>query len=180
MTKFSNKPKAKIYIDGANIFYTQKKLGWSLDWQKVKDYLNQKWDVVDYRYYIGLKQGDDKIRNYLKYLDYLDITVISKPLKVIKISKNHHQSQLHNYKEVYKCNFDVEISTDISFDRTKIDEIILFSGDSDFKYLVEKIKTVGKRFIIFSSRKTISWELKLVASEYYFIEDFEKELRRQK
>jgi len=34
------KPKVKVYIDGANVFYTQKKLGCSLDWQKVKDYLS--------------------------------------------------------------------------------------------------------------------------------------------
>lgn len=31
------RPKVKIYIDGANIFYTQKKLGWSIDWKKIKD-----------------------------------------------------------------------------------------------------------------------------------------------
>ncbi len=27
---------AKVYIDGANVFYTQKKMGWSLDWLKMK------------------------------------------------------------------------------------------------------------------------------------------------
>lgn len=25
--------KAKVYIDGANMFYTQKKLGWFIDWK---------------------------------------------------------------------------------------------------------------------------------------------------
>ncbi len=172
------KPKAKTYIDGANIFYTQKKLGWSLDWQKVKNYLGRRWDVIEHCYYVGLKQGDDKIRGYLKYLDYINFTVITKPLKVIQINQNHPLYQLHNYKQIHKCNFDVEISTDIVFDRTKIDEIILFSGDSDFKYLIEKIKNVGKKIIVFSSRKTISWELKLAASEYVFIEDLEEILRR--
>ena len=36
----NSKPKVKVYIDGANVFYTQKKLGRNLDWQKVKDYLS--------------------------------------------------------------------------------------------------------------------------------------------
>lgn len=130
------KSKAKAYIDGANIFYTQKKLGWNLDWQKVKDYLNKRWDVIEYRYYVGLKRKDNKIHGYLKYLDYINFTVITKLLKIIQIDHNHPLYKLHNYKEMYKCNFDVEISTDIVFDRTKIDEIILFSGDSDFKYLI--------------------------------------------
>lgn len=35
------KPKIKIYIDGANMFYTQKRLGWSIDWEKVKKYIEQ-------------------------------------------------------------------------------------------------------------------------------------------
>ena len=33
------KPRVKVYIDGANMFYTQKKLGWFVDWKKMKDYL---------------------------------------------------------------------------------------------------------------------------------------------
>jgi len=36
------KPKAKVYIDGANMFYTQKKLEWFLDWKKIKEYLQAK------------------------------------------------------------------------------------------------------------------------------------------
>ncbi len=36
------KLKAKVYIDGANMFYTQKKLGWFIDWQKMKKYLKEK------------------------------------------------------------------------------------------------------------------------------------------
>lgn len=34
-------PKVKIYIDGANVFYTQKKLGWSVDWKKIKDIIKR-------------------------------------------------------------------------------------------------------------------------------------------
>lgn len=48
-------PRAKVYIDGANIFYTQKSLGWVIDWQKVKDLLNKKYDIVEFRYYTGVK-----------------------------------------------------------------------------------------------------------------------------
>ena len=35
----TEKPTVKIYIDGANIFYTQKRLGWFIDWVKTKEYL---------------------------------------------------------------------------------------------------------------------------------------------
>ncbi len=35
------KPKVKVYIDGANMFYAQKHLGWNLDWGKIKDFLEK-------------------------------------------------------------------------------------------------------------------------------------------
>ena len=38
------KPKVKIYIDGANMFYTQKRLGWSISWKKVKNYIEEEKD----------------------------------------------------------------------------------------------------------------------------------------
>jgi len=169
--KMNKKPIVKIYIDGANVFYTQKKLGRSLDWKKVKDYLSQDRDVIEYRYYLGIKKGDEAVKKYLKYLDQINFVAVSKPIKVIQVDGQHPLNKLYEYGQIYKCNFDVEIATDISFDRAVLDEVILFSGDSDFKYLSEKIKNTGKKFTVFASRKTIAWELRLSASEHFFIED---------
>ena len=171
------KPVAKVYIDGANVFYTQKKLGRSLDWQKVKNYFSESRDIIEYRYYVGVKKDDEAIKKYLKYLDQINFVAVSKPLKVIQADNQHPLNQLYKYRQIYKCNFDVEIATDISFDRAVLDEVILFSGDSDFRYLADKIKNVGKKFTVFASRKTIAWELKLSASEYFFIEDISEILR---
>ena len=56
------------------------------------------------------------------------------------------------------------------FDRTNIDEYILFSGDSDFDYVVKRLRDVGKRFTVYSSKKVLSWELKLAVNRYEFLE----------
>jgi len=171
--------KAKVYIDGANMFYTQKKLEWFSDWKKVKDYLKEKWDVLEIRYYTGVRPDDEKMASFLIYLDNVGITTHTKPLKTIKISENHPLKKLYNYPEIYKSNCDVEITTDILLERANTDEIILFSGDSDFQYLIKKLKDLGKRVIIFSSRKTISWEIKLEASEYIYLEDIKDKIVRE-
>jgi len=71
------------------------------------------------------------------------------------------------------------ISFDILLDKAKTDEVIIFSGDSDIQYLCKKLKDIGKKIIIYSSRKTISWELKLEASEIFYLEDLIKTIRRQ-
>lgn len=175
----SNKPKVKVYIDGANMFYTQKKLEWSFDWKEIKKFLVKHYMVSEFRYYVGVKQKDEKMAKYLKYLDAVGFVVITKPIKVIKIGNDHPMRRLYNYSEIYKSNFDVEITADMIFDRQNIDEFILFSGDSDFEYLVKRLRDVGKKVIIFSSRKTLSWELKLAVSKYIYLEDNKKIFKRK-
>jgi uncharacterized LabA/DUF88 family protein len=173
------KPKAKIYIDGANMFYTQKKLGWFVGWKQIKDYFQEKWDISEIRYYTGVKSDDEKMASFLRYLDNIGITPITKPIKVIKVDDNHPSKKLYNYSEIYKSNCDVEITTDILLERKEVDEIILFTGDSDFQYLIKRLKDIGKKVIIFSSRKTISWEIKLEATEYIYLEDIRDRIIRK-
>ena len=167
-----DKPKIKIYIDGANIFYAQKKMGWSLDWVKIKNQINREKEVLEWRYYVGVKKDDEKMQRYLRYLNAIGFYAFTKPLKKIKIRDGET-----GY--IYKANFDVEIATDILLDKSKVDEIIIFSGDSDFEYLVKRLRDTGKKVSIFSSRKTISWELKLAASSIGYLEDMEGKIKRE-
>ena len=67
----ANKNRAKVYIDGANMLYSQKKMGWNIDWGKLKNYFEENWDVGEIRYYTGIKEDDEKMRGFIKYLTYL-------------------------------------------------------------------------------------------------------------
>lgn len=164
--------KIKVYIDGANMFYTQKKLGWILDWKKIKNIIETEKEALDWRYYVGVKKDDEGMRKYLKYLNAIGFNTFTKALKKIKISDGE-------VKYIFKANFDVEIAVDILLDRAKTDEIIIFSGDSDFHYLVGKLKDAGIKVIVYSSRKTISWELKLEASQIIYFEDIKEKIKRE-
>jgi len=161
------------------MFYTQMKLEWFFDWKKIKEYLQKERDILEMRYYTGVKPKDEKMASFLRYLDNVGITPVTKPIKVIKIDNNDSLKKLHNYSEIYKSNCDVEITTDVLLERKEIDEIILFTGDSDFQYLIRKLKDLGKKVIIFSSRKTISWEIKLEASKYIYLEDIKEAIIRK-
>lgn len=172
------KPKVKIYIDGANIFYTQKRIGWIVDWSKVKNLLDQEKDVVEWKYYVGIKDGDEKMLKYLKYLNAIGFNVITKPLKKIRVNNDKVVLQTEKSGFIYKANFDVEMTADILLDKSKLDEIIIFSGDSDFKYLVKKLKDSGLKTIVYSSRKTISWELKLESSQTIYFETIKDKIAR--
>lgn len=175
----NSKQKVKVYIDGANMFYAQKKLGWNFDWSKIKDYIEAEKEVAEWKYYAALKKDDDKMQSYLKYLDTIGFDALTKPLKKIKISNDDVLFQIYQSNYIFKANFDVEITTDILLDKSNLDEIIIFTGDSDFEYLIKKLKDIGRKIIIFSSRKTISWELKLAASDINYLEDIKDKIKRE-
>jgi len=156
------KPKAKVYIDGANLFYAQKKLGQFFDFKKLKDRWQKKWEILGIKYYTGIKKGDEKMRRFLRYLDKIGFEPVTKPLKEIKTEDG---------KIIYKSNFDVEMTLDILLERESYDVCLLVSGDSDFRALVKKLKDFGKKVVVYSTRRMISWELKLMVDQYLFLED---------
>lgn len=170
------KPKVKVYIDGANMFYTQKKLGWLVDWKKARVYLNEKYALKEVRFYSSYKKGKKGDQAFLQRLKKLGFTIISKPLKFIEDEVTG--------KAVPKANFDVEITRDILYEiflsGTCLDAFIFLSGDSDFAPLVWDLKKkFRKKIFIFSSRKTLSWEMRLAASDYFYLDRLKKELFRK-
>ena len=173
-----DKIKAKAFIDGSNIFYTQKKLGWSFDWKRIKQLVESEREVLEWRYYVGLKHDDDKMPKFLRYLNAVGFTTVTKPLKKIRLTDGEHHPQSVASGYIFKANFDVEMTADILLDKSKFDEVILFSGDSDFAYLTKKLKDAGKRIAVYSSRKTISWELKLAGSDVVYFEDLAERIKR--
>ncbi len=135
-------------------------------------------EILEFRYYTGIKEDDEKMMSFLQKLSEFGITTIPKPLKKIRLNSGDPHPLGMESEFLYKANFDIEITTDILLDKTKVDEIILFSGDSDFAYLTKKLKDQGKRVIVYSSKKTISWELKLSASQVIYFENLKEFIQR--
>lgn len=79
---------------------------------------------------------------------------------------------------IYKANFDVEMTADMLLETDDINRVIIFSGDSDFSYLVKRLKSLGRGITVVSSRKTIAWELKLEKAEIIFLEDIENKISK--
>lgn len=157
-----NKVKVNIYVDGANVWFTQKSLGWRLDWKKVITFLKRDFRLGRIYYYNAVRSGDEKTKSYLKGLEKLGFIVRSKDLKKIGT----------NGGAVYKGNFDVEMAVDVVIEANsdKWEGVVLFSGDSDFAYLAEILhKKFKKKVYVFSSNKFLSWELRKRADVVYIL-----------
>lgn len=160
------KGKTSVFIDAANILYSQKTLGWRIDYQKLKNYLMRESEVVTLNYYTGKVGSLDKQLKFIQKLQSIGYKVISKELKLIKLSDN---------KFLQKGNLDIELALDAFRIKDEYDTLLLFSGDSDFSYLLDLLKLEGKRVIVFSTRKHISIDL-LKRAKYVDLKKIRKEI----
>lgn len=155
-----------VVADGANLFYLQKKLA---------RYLDKKYDPFCKRYYEAHKRDDHKKESFFVFLRKLGFSIVSKELKYIL--------DLETGQKIPKGNFDVEITKDLLFEcfysPFDFSQIIMLSGDSDFAPLVRVLRDqFDKEVVVFSGRQSLSWELRLAASEVIYLEDMKKEIFR--
>lgn len=139
-----------MFIDAANMFYSQKTLRWRIDYGKLAAYLHKELDIVGMYYYTGMVGSLEKQRNFIDKLQALGYQVTSKEVKFIKVA---------GAPDVPKGNLDVELALDTFRFKETFETVILFSGDSDFAYLLDLLKQDGKRTLVVSMRGHVSREL---------------------
>ena len=151
------KGKILVMIDAANLESAVKSLNWWIDYTKLRDLFNGS-KLVEIRDYC-VHHGTNNQNNFFTFLKRNGFTLITKPLKIIK-----QEDILRG--DIRKANFDVEIAVDAMEMINQFDTLILFSGDSDFDYLIKRLKTKGKRIIVVSTKYHISKELILSSNKY--------------
>lgn len=139
-----------VFIDAANILYSQKTLGWRVDYRRLKKYLETECNLKGLFFYTGRVGSLSKQNKFLRKLSKLGYKVYSKEVKFIRISKE---------KSIPKGNLDVELAVDMVTRYEEYETAVLFSGDGDFAYAVDFIKKKGRRIIVISTRGHVAKEL---------------------
>jgi len=166
--------KTGIFIDEANLFYSQKALGWRIDWQKVLEFFNQFYNIKTARYYMGMpirKEGYEQNILIKNRLEKAGFEVITKPLKKIYLD-----SSKKDFK--YKCNFDVEITRDVIRRLEETDLILLASSDSDFIGLKDDVLSHKKGFVFACFEQNAAWEIR--KSYHLFFEDIREKVEYER
>jgi uncharacterized LabA/DUF88 family protein len=65
-----------------------------------------------------------------------------------------------------KANFDIELAVDILTMSDRLDIVVLLSGDSDFKRVLELVESKGVRVEVAAFAASTAAELRAVADEY--------------
>jgi uncharacterized LabA/DUF88 family protein len=147
--------KIALFIDGANLFATAKTLGFDIDYRRLLKEFESRATLVRAFYYTTIieDQGYSSIRPLIDWLDYNGYTVVTKPAKEF--------IDVDGRRRV-KGNMHIDLVVDAMELSEHIEEMVLFSGDGDFRPLVEAMQRRGVRVTVVS---TISTEPAMIADE---------------
>lgn len=96
--------------------------------------------------------------------------------KIIELL-NQCFSQMNKRGEYFiedkKCNFDVEIGTDmlLDYERGTVETFVLWSGDSDFADTIQRLLEVNKKVCLFATSRRVARELSELEKRGLFIFD---------
>lgn len=153
MIKKFVKGKTAVFIDAANIYFSQKTLGWRIDFRKLRNYFKKETTLFRIAYYSAINPENKKERKFHDFLEIIGYVVKHKEIKFIK----DKQDRIHGGH--HKGNVDVDLTIDAVHFRDNYDTFILLSGDSDFASLIKYLKGFKKRCVVISTKGHISIEL---------------------
>lgn len=148
------KKRALVLIDGANHTHALSRLNKRMDYKVLAKYLEEQFDIVSLRYYTGKPINNPQFQSFLNTLSYNGYIVVDKEPK-------------HISDGTVKGNLDVEIAVDAMTYSEHVDVVILFSGDSDFVYLLDALQKKGIRCYVVSGSLVVSEEIRKQADVYW-------------
>jgi uncharacterized LabA/DUF88 family protein len=166
-----------VFIDGANLYSAARSLNHDLDFKKMLDWFRARSQLVRAYYYTAVVEGEEfsPIRPLVDWLDYNGFSVVTKPVKRFTDAQGHSR---------LKGNMDIEIAVDMLELAPRIDHAVLFSGDGDFRRLVEAVQARGVRVSVVSTMKAqppqIADELRRQADSFVDLMDMMGEFGRPK
>jgi uncharacterized LabA/DUF88 family protein len=151
----SQPEKIALFIDGANLYATAKTLGFDIDYKRLLGEFHTRGNLLRAFYYTAVIEDQEysSIRPLIDWLDYNGYTVVTKATKEFVDQSGRRK---------VKGNMDIELAVDAMELAEHIDQMVLFSGDGDFRSLVEAVQRRGVRVTVVS---TISSTPPMVADE---------------
>ena len=144
-----------LFIDGVSLHATSRTLGFDIDFKRLLKEFEDHGSLLRAFYYTSMIEDQEysSIRPLTDWLSYNGYTVVTKAVKEFTDASGRRK---------VKGNMDIELAVDAMALADQIDQMVLFSGDGAFRYLVEAIQRRGVRVTVVS---TISTQPPVIADE---------------
>jgi uncharacterized LabA/DUF88 family protein len=155
----SSANKIALFIDGANLYATSRTLGFDIDFKRLLKEYESRGTLLRALYYTATIEDQEysTIRPLIDWLDYNGYTVVSKPAK---------ESDDGEGRRKFKRSMNMELVVDALELSNHVDHIVLFSGDGDFRPLVEAVQRRGVHVTVVSTMSMIAGELRRQADVF--------------
>lgn len=142
-------PSARVglFIDGPNLHATSKALGFDIDFKRLLAQFECLGSIWRAYYYTAISE-DERQRSFRPLVDWLDYngyTVIAKRAKDFVDDNGQRRT---------KANTNIELAVDAMALAGQFDQMVLFSGDGDFRAMVEAVQRRGVRVTVVSTTST--------------------------
>ncbi|MDO8287896.1 MAG: NYN domain-containing protein [Parvibaculum sp.] len=164
---FYPQERVALFIDGANLYSAARGLNFDIDYRRLLEHFRSKGRLIRAFYYTALIEDQDfsPLRPLIDWLDYNGFTVVTKPAKEFTDAQGRRR---------IKGNMDIELAIDAMEMAPNIDHLVLFSGDGDFRRLVDAVQRKGKRVTVISTTRSqppmIADELRRQADQFIELE----------
>ena len=172
---FDQREKIALFIDGANLYATSRSLGFDIDYRRMLQYFEKQGYLLRAYYYTALIEDQEysSIRPLIDWLDYNGYRVVTKSAKEFTDASGRRK---------VKGNMDLELAIDAMELAGTVDHMVIFSGDGDFRTLVEALQRKGRKITIVSTVATqppmIADELRRQADQFIDLVSLKKEFGR--
>ena len=173
---FYPQERVGLFIDGANLYATARALGFDIDYKRLLELFKGKCQLVRAFYYTALVEDQEysPIRPLIDWLDYNGYTMVTKPTKEFTDSTGRRK---------LKGNMDIELAIDVLEMAEHLTHIVLFSGDGDFRRLVEAVQRKGVRVTVVSTVRSqpsmVADELRRQADAFVDLLDLQQNIERE-
>ena len=168
--------RVALFIDGPNLFSAARSLGFDIDYKNLLDVFKTGSRLIRAYYYTAIADDHEHspIRPLVDWLDYNGYTVITKPLKEVTDSTGRRRT---------KGSMDIELAIDMMEMASRIEHVVLFSGDGNYRRLVEAVQRQGTRVTVISTFRSnppmAADELRRQADNFVELIDIASQIARE-
>jgi uncharacterized LabA/DUF88 family protein len=172
---FDQREKIALFIDGANLYATSRALGFDIDYRKLLQSFQKRGHFIRAYYYTALIEDQEysSIRPLIDWLDYNGYKVVTKPAKEFTDAAGRRK---------IKGNMDIELTIDALELAQIVEHYVIFSGDGDFRTLVEALQRRGRKVSVVSTLASqppmISDDLRRQADNFIDLQSLKDEIGR--
>ena len=169
--------KTALFIDGANLYKAARALGFDMDYKSLLAKARGSCQLVRAYYYTAIQEDKEQdyspLRPLVDWLDYNGYTMVTKLAREFTDAMG---------KKQFKGSTDIELAVDMLSLASKLDHMVVFTGNGDFKPAIEAVQAQGVRVTVVSTIKSqppmVSDELRRQADRFFDLAELEKEIGR--